>query len=171
MAQGPRLEQNGGRFLIDFRVMSGDRRVGSTMAWDRVGRVVICVSAGASIDQQDWVDFIRWARTGSVPVKDSVALVHSFGGGPNALQRGMLTDMFAAEDAKPRTSILTDSAVVRGFGIALSWFNPQIRVWSPEKIEQAFDHLGLDKHERSEGTQVLDELGAAVQGKTWLHSP
>ena len=143
--------------------MTNEGGVGESMAWDRAGRVVICVLGAELLAHREWIDFVQWMRTGIIPVKDTVALVRSLGGGPNTVQRGLLTDMFAAERAKPKTAVLTESAAARGFGVALSWFNPGVRVWSPDQIDAAFGHLALDDSERIETSNILDRLRATVQ--------
>src|SRR5262245_427079 len=83
-------------------------------------------------------------------------LVVSAGGGPNGKQRKMMTD--ALKGARVPVAIVTNSLLMRGAGIAVSWFNPSLKVLRPEDLDGAINYLGLTEWERAESARVLKEL-------------
>ena len=87
---------------------------------------------------------------------DLRVLVHSEGGAPNARQRAVLNEVLAG--IKPRVAVLTPSATARAVGVALSWFNPDFRVFASDELGGAFDHLDANQGERRILTQALTEL-------------
>ena len=133
------------------------------MAWGRTGRLVTCANSPVTPAHAEWCTFVEWLQSSDFPLQESVTLVRSFGGGPDTMQRALLTDLISRSDAKPKTVILTDSALVRGLGIAFSWFNPSTRILAPERMEEGFDYLGLDSAERADGRRLLDELCERLQ--------
>lgn len=85
-------------------------------------------------------------------------LVWTEGAAPNAAQRAKLGKV--AGEAKPPIAVLTDSALARAAGTAISWFNPQLRAFPRTSIEPALDHLGLSGKERDDARTALAELRA-----------
>lgn len=68
---------------------------------------------------------------------DQRILVVSAGGAPNPAQRRrLLTNL---EGATAPTAILTTSWVMRGAATAVSWFNPELRVFGPHALREAMD--------------------------------
>lgn len=91
-----------------------------------------------------------------VPMADQKVLVVSAGGGPNGKQRKMMTDEL--EGTRVPVAILSDSWLMRSAGIAVSWFNPMLKVLPPEALEEAFSYLELTAWEREESRRIIDEL-------------
>jgi hypothetical protein len=90
-------------------------------------------------------------------------LVYSEGGGPNALQRAALSEVL---DGRPAlTSIVTPSLAVRGIATAVSWFNRRLKAFAPDRLADAFAHLGFDDSERAVAMDLL-RRGAASLGLT-----
>lgn len=83
-------------------------------------------------------------------------LVVSAGGGPSGKQRKMMTD--ALEGTRVPVAILTESWLMRSAGIAVSWFNPMLKVLPPHALEEAFTYLDLTTWEREESRLILGEL-------------
>jgi len=83
-------------------------------------------------------------------------LVYTEGGAPNARQRAHLNEVLAG--LKPRVAILTPSAAARAVGVAISWFNPDLRVFAGDELSRALDHLDVNQGERRILTQALTEL-------------
>lgn len=94
-------------------------------------------------------------------VKNIRTLVYTDGGAPNAAQRRRLMAVFG--EAKPRIAILTSSAIARAAGTALSWFNPQFRIFGPEDLDGAFHHLGASADDRVVLKKNLMELRAELR--------
>lgn len=73
------------------------------------------------------------------------SLVFTDGGALNSAQRKQVNDFL-----RGRTSIcavVTANAVVRGVVTALGWFNPKIRAYGPEQVEEALHYLQVGRDE------------------------
>jgi hypothetical protein len=79
-------------------------------------------------------------------------LVFSDGGGPDAVQRDQLKQFYKKYGAGVRSSIISDSTLVRGVVTALSWLNPVMKAFSPKDLRAALNHIGLGE---KAGPEVL----------------
>lgn len=134
----------------------------ATMIWARSGNVLVIVHTEQPPAVEEWKAFLM--DIGSVEdVAACPVLVYSEGGGPNALQRAALNEVL---DGRPaRTSIVTPSLVMRGIATAVSWFNRRLKVFAPDRLPDAFTHLGLSDPERAVAMDLL-RRGAAALGLT-----
>ncbi len=92
---------------------------------------------------------------------DQRVLVVSAGGGPNGKQRKMMTDEL--EGTLVPVAILSDSWIMRSAGIAVSWFNPMLKVLPPKSLDQAFTYLELTSWEREESRRIIAELQSKLK--------
>ncbi|WP_394830706.1 hypothetical protein LVJ94_29780 [Pendulispora rubella] len=75
---------------------------------------------------------------------------------PSASQRMRLR---AAEgEYPPRKAVLACTKEARVAGVAASWFNSQLRLFSATDIEPALDYIGASSSERSQLRRTLDDL-------------
>lgn len=125
------------------------------MDWKRIGRLCVTVHTEHVPAELEWREYMKGVRR-DVPMADQRVLVVSAGGGPNGKQRKMMTDEL--EGTQVPVAILTDSWVMRSAGIAVSWFNPMLKVLPPSALEQAFTYLDLTSWEREECHRIIDEL-------------
>jgi hypothetical protein len=125
------------------------------MDWKRIGRLCVTVHTEHVPAELEWREYMKGVRR-DVPMADQRVLVVSAGGGPNGKQRKMMTDEL--EGTQVPVAILTDSWVMRSAGIAVSWFNPMLKVLPPSALEQAFTYLDLTSWEREECRRIIDEL-------------
>lgn len=137
-----------------------DRHVGPTSASARSGRVSVTVHGSVSPDFQEWCEYLEWVRRWDVPLARTRTLVYSMGGGPDFTQRKLLTDLTAAAPIQPKAVVLTRSKLVRGMGVALSWFNSNVRTMAPEALVAALRYLELEDHE---SRWARDELATLRQ--------
>lgn len=126
-----------------------------TMDWRRIGRLCVTVHTEHVPAEQEWADYMKGVRR-EVPMADQKVLVISAGGGPNGKQRKMMTDEL--EGTRVPVAILSDSWIMRSAGIAVSWFNPMLKVLPPDALEEAFTYLELTAWEREEARIILIEL-------------
>jgi hypothetical protein len=125
------------------------------MDWRRMGRLVVTVHTAEVPSDEDWGQYVAGVDD-YLPLEDQRVLVVSAGGGPNGKQRRMMTD--ALNGARVPVAIVTNSLFMRGAGIAVSWFNPSLKVLRPEDLDRAINYLGLTDWERLESARVLKEL-------------
>lgn len=133
------------------------------MGWRRLGRLVVTVHSSESPRDEEWHDYIKQADA-VLPLESQRILVISAGGAPSALQREEMTNVLGG--AKVPVVILTNSLVMRGAGIAVSWFNPSLKVFGPNALIPTFEHLQLNRWERVEcivaGRDLQTELGVTL---------
>ncbi len=82
-----------------------------------------------------------------VSVENIRALVITDGGAPNAVQRGELNDLL---DGTAKTSAVTNvlsNRLKRGVATAISWINPNFRVFVPDQFGSALQHLDISEHQ------------------------
>jgi hypothetical protein len=125
------------------------------MNWRRMGRLVVTVHTSDVPDDAEWDGYMSQVDA-YLPLEDQRVLVVSAGGGPNGKQRKMMID--ALKGAKVPVAIITNNWLMRGSGIAVSWFNPSLKVFGPDALDGAIDYLGLTAWERVESARSLDEL-------------
>jgi hypothetical protein len=120
-----------------------------------MGRLVVTVHTGQTPSDEDWGQYMAQVDA-YLPLEDQRILVVSAGGSPNSAQRKMMTDALAG--ARVPVSIVTDSLVMRGAGVAVSWFNPSLKVFGPDALTPALGHLNLTAWEREEVLRAIDDL-------------
>jgi hypothetical protein len=120
-----------------------------------MGRLVVTVHTSAVPAEEEWASYMSQADA-YLPLEDQRVLVVSAGGGPNGKQRKMLVDVL--NGARVPVAIITNSWLMRGPGIAVSWFNPSLKVFGPDALDAAVEYLGLTTWERVESARALEEL-------------
>jgi hypothetical protein len=125
------------------------------MDWRRMARLVVTVHTHAVPEDQEWAEYMSGVDA-YLPLEDQRILVVSAGGGPSGKQRQMMVE--ALNGARVPVAIITNSWLMRGAGIAVSWFNPSLKVFGPDALDSAIEYLGLTTWERVESTRCLKEL-------------
>ena len=120
-----------------------------------MGRLVVTVHTEEVPDDDEWAVYVSQADAYR-PLEDQRVVVVSAGGGPNGKQRMMMVD--ALNGARVPVAIVTNSWLMRGSGIAVSWFNPSLKVFGPDALDGAIDYLGLTAWERVESARCLKAL-------------
>lgn len=124
-----------------------------------MARLVVTVHTSAVPDDEEWALYVAGADA-YLPLEDQRILVVSAGGGPNGKQRKMLIDVL--NGARVPVAIITNSWLMRGSGIAVSWFNPSLKVFGPDAFDSAIDYLGLTPWEQVESARCLKELESGL---------
>jgi hypothetical protein len=131
--------------------------MGETIQFERVGRIMVIVHSEHEPTLAEWEDYLGHLR--AEPRCASV-FVYSIGGGPNAKQRQSLADETAVR-ALP-VAVVTPSRMTRAIGVAVSWFNPHIQVFSPGYLPDAFAHLRLGMREAAEVVHRARQLAKTL---------
>jgi hypothetical protein len=98
---------------------------------------------------------------------DSIDGVFSLtdGGGPNSAQRAISVKFWEAQAKKVPIAVVTPSTIVVGMTVALSWFiKTQIRAFSPDNVDAAFDYLQLSSLQRTAVFEAVTEMRAQLLG-------
>jgi hypothetical protein len=126
-----------------------------TAVWRAVGHYVVMVHSRESPGDAEWDRILGVFR--NLPEIHRVRiLVYTDGGAPAAHQRVKLSHVLSA--FKPPVAVVTSSTLARTAGTAISWFIPTLRVFGPEAIERALDHLDASQAERMLLHRALVEL-------------
>lgn len=109
------------------------------MAFEIVGDLFIVIHNAKPPSDAEWASYLRsWQGRDMSKMR---TLVFTAGGGPSTAQR---KEANTALGGKPSvTSVVSDSAMVRGIVTALSWFNSEIKAFNPTESTEAFRHLGI----------------------------
>lgn len=100
---------------------------------------VIVISASAP-STTEWTAYIRALQ--KLPQLDDLkTLVITEGGGPDSVQRRLVIDLMKGKPTL--TCMVSNNPVVRGLTVALSWFNPGIRSFPLDRIDDGLRHLQL----------------------------
>jgi hypothetical protein len=124
-----------------------------------VGRYVVFVHDSTDPTDTEWeklLELFRKLPGGRMPR----TLVYTGGGAPNAAQRARLLQTVRETFGSGAfvVAVFTESALARAAGTAISWFIPGIRIFGPNDIDQALDHLGGSSVERATVKVALAEL-------------
>lgn len=123
--------------------------------WRRMGRFTLTVHTERVPSDEEWAQYISQVRD-HMPLEEQRALVVSAGGSPSGMQRKAMVT--ALNGAKVPVAILTNSILMRSAATAVSWFNPQLKVFGPSDLEPAIDYLQLTPWERTETRNTLAEF-------------
>ncbi len=111
------------------------------MVWTALGRVSIVVHGTEAPTDEEWDRYLADVKK-SPRIREIRVLVYSFGAGPTTFQRQKLHRQGAGHS--PPVAILANRATqMRTVGTALTWFNGNVAVFEPSRMDDASSHLGL----------------------------
>ena len=119
-----------------------------------LGDLVVLVHDRENPTAAEWSAFLAELRR--IDVSRARVLVRTDGAAPDSLQRQQLNDLLKGQ--KLPIAVLSDSALVRGVGTALRWFNPAVRVFAASALDGALEHLHLPPAQREPLRSALREL-------------
>jgi hypothetical protein len=133
--------------------VTADQSAPRTIAYGRCGRHVVLAHAAGNPSDAEWQLYIkdidRWIS------ELAGILVVTEGGALTSGQRRELNDIFARAGQKSfRVAVLSRNLLARGIVNALSLWNPGIRMFKPEAVDQALAHIGAS----FDGPAVLAEV-------------
>jgi hypothetical protein len=103
--------------------------------------VNIAVHGVDSPDATDWEAYMKSNRKIYERFSGIRGLVYTLGGNPSTAQRSELNKL--NEGKNPRVSVMVESRLARGAVTAISWFNPGIRAFALDQLDDALAHLEL----------------------------
>jgi hypothetical protein len=136
------------------------------MAHARLGRVLVVVHSAQAPSASEWAAYIdTWQVFASAIAVESVrTLVFTDGGAPDAEQRARLNNVLAGRPTP--VAVLSDSFVVRSVCSTLSMFNRGLKVFSPGRLAEAMQFLGLQPSEQSAAMVALQQMKSALKSTT-----
>jgi hypothetical protein len=138
---------------------TGERK---RVSWRLIAETLVCCHSDEAPSDDEWDAIMGAMKSISRPELARI-LVFTYGGAPNATQRAILSEVL--KNMRSPISILTPSILARGAGTALRWFNPHIRIFDPEEVEAALDHIQAPQGARRELVTVLSALKRDVSAR------
>lgn len=136
----------------------------ATMRYLVVSSVAIMVHTKDNPSEEEWSDFMTRLRQDRG--RYGCALIFTDGGGPSTMQRGQMNDAFEEIKFKGKVAVVTVSRLARGIVTALSWFNPNVKSFTPLQVNAALEYLevlpGDQDKVRNELTKVRSQLGLSA---------
>jgi hypothetical protein len=133
-------------------------RAGRTMGFTICERYFVSYHTAAPPTDEEWRDQLVYVDGRMAELRG--VLVVADGGGPNVVQRKQLAELFQGK--LPPVAVITESAMVRGMLVALSWFGLKQRAFAPADFEKALQFLGANGHARTVVTKAIEQLRADV---------
>lgn len=119
------------------------------------GRFIVFVHGSDNPNDEEWSASMK-ALAELCHEPGAACLVYTDGGAPNAAQRAELKR--ATGERGVRIAVLTPSAAARAVGVAVRWFHPELRMFEPDAVDAALDHLSASSEERVVLRVALREL-------------
>jgi hypothetical protein len=132
------------------------------MTYSCVGTVMIALHTEAAPSDEEWSGYLQamasipdWSAARSIAFTD--------GGAPNGRQRKQLNELLTSRlrGGPGLAAAVSSSTTVRSVITALSWFNPAVKAFPPDRVADAYRHLRLTA---SEIAAVQRELKKLRQG-------
>jgi hypothetical protein len=92
------------------------------------------------------------------------SVVFTEGGAPSSAQRGRLNDFLNGRAI--RGAVVSPSGLVRGVVTALNWFNPKLKAFKPEQVDEAFRYVGLKESDLPVVWSEFEKLRRKLGGDT-----
>lgn len=115
----------------------------SNMVTDVYDDLMLCVHTSDPPNEAEWAIYITTLKR--FDPERLRTIVFTDGGAPNSAQRKQVNEALGGKTSQG--AVVTGSLLVRSAVTTLSWFNPKIKAFSPDRTEEAFKYLGLSAAE------------------------
>lgn len=122
-----------------MRSERGSTGMTKNMTFAVEGEIMVVLHTTSPPSESEWTKWMEALRR--IPVHRLKMLVFSDGGAPDTLQRGVFIDHLGS--AQPPIAVVSNALAIRGVVTAISWFNRQVKLFSPAQLPAAFAHLGV----------------------------
>ncbi|NLE86370.1 MAG: hypothetical protein GX607_08220 [Myxococcales bacterium] len=131
----------------------------SNHAFRRIKDLVVYRQTNRPLSDQEWGAFLNVLTSGD-GIQNLRVLVVTDGAGPNSDQRRRLKETLG--NSKPKASIVTDSVATRFVVSSIAFITPNIRAFTKNEMNEAYEHLGLDPVTRKLAERTLSELSESL---------
>jgi hypothetical protein len=138
-----------------------------TMAFKLVDNVFVVVHTNQTPSEAEWNAYVEAVVAASMQRTDAGILrylIFTAGGGPNAGQRKASNDALQRVNAlrNSAAAVISASPAVRGIVTVFSWFNINIKSFSPAQTEDALHHLEIQPEMKAKALVALRQLKAEL---------
>lgn len=132
------------------------------MLFEVVGDILIAVHTADPPTDAEWAEYLAAGRPLLArPGMSSIAFTD--GGGPNFSQRRDAQK--ALQGRHIPVAVVTDHAFVRFIAAALSAFNREVRIFPPDRVDDALLHVRAGAKERKAVIRSAEKLRAQLRGQ------
>jgi hypothetical protein len=130
-----------------------------TLRFDLVDHLLVVVAADAPPGEADWerLRTVREANRGRIRMMLLVAQPRSL---PTSAQREEFTTFMRLTGLG--VAVITDSALLRGLGLAMSKLGLKVRAYAPSDLARAFEFCGVSESRREDLTRLIGALKAQL---------
>ena len=125
-----------------------------------VGPMILLRENAKTPTDRDWDDFLGILRAHRGNHERVRILVMTDGGGPNSGQRKRLEQALGGQSF--RVAVVTDSAKVRFIVSSIALLNRDIKTFSKNELDGAFEHLRLDFPDRERAKKEIGSLDKEI---------
>ena len=137
-----------------------------TLAYSKVGRVIVFACGDAPLDNAEWEAYLRFIGRELRMDVFNCSLVYAKSAQPTPVQREKLNKAISSfsQAGRLKSAVLTESLLVRTVITAMQWFNREtFRVFAPNDMGSALQFLNLDAGECQAVTASLTKLKASLE--------
>ena len=132
-----------------------------TMAHARCRSYMVLVHSMRAPSDEEWSRYVAQVEVHSAAIQGFLVL--SDGGGPTSNQRRTLKQMLERAGLSSRwAAVVSRDRLTRGIVIALNLFEPNIRAFRPDELEQALTHIRAGGPDRAALIAEVDWLRQQV---------
>jgi hypothetical protein len=118
------------------------------MAFKCVGNIIIVVHTKEPPDNDTWNSYLEATLAAGRLYGNDLSnvrhLVVTEGGGPNSAQRKAVDTASQTMNGKNSpVAVISASPMIRGIVTVFNWFNLNMRVFSPQEADKAFQFIGV----------------------------
>jgi hypothetical protein len=147
----------------DIRAIAEIAPMAKTLAFRRVGEIVVLRIGPEPIAPAAWADYVA-AMIGDLPVMAQTRfLTFTAGGFPNLLQRREAETLMRVHGVGNLPTALVTDVLFLDIVIRLSrWFVPTIAAFAPADLDRALDFIAVPPADRPRLLQVAEALAAEL---------
>lgn len=125
------------------------------MAFANVGTVMLAIHTSAAPTDAEWSAYLGAFK--KIPDLASVrCIAFTDGGAPTTKHRKDLNELLGGRSGL--AAVVSASVLVRSVVTALTWFNPLVKAFAPENVDEAYSYLKLTPVEVDGMRKTIDAL-------------
>lgn len=114
------------------------------LAYARRGQCFVLVQTKNTASDEEWQKWIEFStQLGADSAHLMRVLVFSAGGSPTPKQRKAIHALVPPDGRGVMTAVVLDSVIGRAVVSTMALFNPNVRAFTPDRVEAAFDYLQI----------------------------
>ena len=126
-----------------------------------VGSTLVFVENERAPSDEEWADFLKILALNRLDFPKLRLLVVTSGGAPTAAQRKQLAATLGG--ARLLVSSVSDNMKIRFVTATIALFHRDMKTFSTQELDQAYDHLELNGEERGVVGEAINDMRLRVK--------